>query len=259
MTGSKVLKLGLIAAVVAAAASAGILASTAFAQGPGVGVSSGTAEPGGEGTVTVTASEIAAPGLAAWTLSVAYPDSAVATLGSDIFDSDNDTVADSPCAPGVYDTADAEWDIPGTNLCNPEYDSDLDTVPDSIRIAGASPFGETGDTVLATINFLCADTEATADLVLTVQTFADSGPAPTPPADISVTPTDGTFACAVQPTATGTTAAAATATIGQISGTGTGDPMDSESNLGWVIAALAGAGLAAFAGLGALRLRSRRA
>ena len=227
-------------AVLAAAASAGILASTAFAQGPGVGVSSGTAEPGGEGTVTISASEIADPGLGAWTLTLIYDLAIVSVVNCEA----------------------AEV---GINQCGPDYDSDADTVPDSLRLAGVDAEGVTGDFVLATVTFQCVDptTEVSSDLTLVADTFANSGPAPTPWADINPTVNSGTFACTVQPTATNTVAAAtasasATATVGGGPASGSG-PTGSESNLGWVIAALAGTGLAAFAGLGALRLRSRRA
>jgi hypothetical protein len=177
--------------IAAAAAGATVVVSAAMAQEPAVGVTDGTAAPGGQGTVTIFASDVGKPGLGAWTLTLIYDPAVLAGVACEAADV-------------------------GLNQCGPNYDSDLDTTPDAVRLAGADTNGVTGDFALATVTFECLDPTAEVDAALTLEaeTFANSGPPPTPPADINPTVTGGTFSCAVPPaTPTGTAAPTVIATI----------------------------------------------
>lgn len=126
-------------------------------------------------------------------------------------------------------------------VCNPEFGDGV------IRITGASATGLDGDTVLGTITFDCADDEAESDLTLTLQVVADATIGD--PQDVDAAISEGTFSCAVA-------VAEPTATVGGIVNVGTGTGSDS-GNLGWIIGALAAAGLAAMLGAGAVRIRRR--
>jgi hypothetical protein len=219
--------MGAIAAAAAGlAVGAALLASAVFAQATGgVEISDGSAEPGQSGDVTVSSTDVTDPGLGAWTLDVTY---------------DPDVISPINCEPAQG------------GVCNPNFDSD------TVRLTGASANGLDDSTDLGTITFECADAEAESALDLEAEVFADATIGD--PQDIDVTPGDGTFTCAVA-TPVPTTGPAATATTAGPSGivsTGTGGS-DSSDSFGWVIAGLAGAGLAAIAGVGALRVRSRRA
>jgi hypothetical protein len=127
-------------------------------------------------------------------------------------------------------------------VCNPEFGDGV------VRITGASATGLDGDTVLGTITFACEDAEAESDLTLTLQVVADATVGD--PQDVDAAISDGTFTCA-EPTVE-----EPTSTIAGPPNVGTGTGSDS-GNLGWIIGALAAAGLAAMVGAGAVSLRRR--
>jgi hypothetical protein len=146
----------------------------------------------------------------------------------------------------TYDTAVAtasDCEAESGSVCNPEF------AEDTVRVTGASATGLDEESVLAAITFTCADEEADTDLTISLSVFADATVGD--PQDISgdVTVTDGSISCAEPAPAVPTNTPV-------IAGTGTGGPSDSGS-FSWVIAALAGAGIAALAGFGALRMRTR--
>jgi hypothetical protein len=127
-------------------------------------------------------------------------------------------------------------------VCNPEYADGV------VRITGASASGLEGDTVLGTITFECGDAEGDSALGLSLEVVADATIGD--PQDVAATASEGTFSCAE---------AEPTPTVG-VTGpppTGTGTGSSDSSNLGWIIGALAAAGLAAMLGVGAVRARRR--
>jgi hypothetical protein len=145
-----------------------------------------------------------------------------------------------------YDTSvatatDCEGD--SGSVCNPEF------AEDTVRVTGASVTGLDEESVLAAITFTCEDAEDSTDLTIAISVFADATVGD--PQDISAdtTVSDGSITCAepevVPPTNTPV-----------IVPSGNGGPTDAGS-FSWVIAALAGAGVAALAGFGALRMRTR--
>jgi hypothetical protein len=165
MKGLKRLGLG-AAALGVALTIAGFVAGSVLAVGGSITMGSGSAEPGGSGTVDLTA-DVGAPGLGAWTVDISYDSSVV-------------TVAD--CAPAQG------------GVCNPAY------ATDTIRITGASASGLRGETVLGTITFDCGDEAGTSPLTMALDVFADAtigDPTDISPADVN----DGEFACEVAPTA----------------------------------------------------------
>lgn len=143
--------------------------------------------------------------------------------------------------PSVVSVADCSPEEGG--VCNPAY------TDDTVRVTGASATGLVGDTTLATITFECGDAEGESDLSISINVLADATIGA--PADIDATTSDGSITCAeptpVPPTAT-------LAPRPPIVGTGGSDG----GGLGWLIAALAGAGAVALVGVVALRLRPRR-
>ncbi len=164
MKGIRMLRLSLLGvAAVAALLGALFLAGAASAQGgDAVGVSSGSAGAGDEGDVTVAATDIAEPGLGAWTLDITY---------------DNSLISAVDCVPEQG------------GVCNPNF------ADDTVRITGASAGGLEGDSTLGTITFECGNDGGTSDLDLSIFTFADATiGGPLPIADVTVG--DGTFTCA---------------------------------------------------------------
>lgn len=223
------------------ALGAGLLATAqTSAQDEMVSISRVTAAPGAQATVGLEALDFDPPGLGAWEIDIFY-DSTVVT-----------PVACSPLAGSV---------------CN------LDFGPEQIRVAGATASGLVGDTTLASITFRCGASEGASALALAVPVLADATTGD--PQTVRPILRNGSVSCAEAPgpqptprteraTATPREAEeepAATATAGpagiKLPPTGTGSA-GGESALGWLIAGLAGAGLAGMLGLGALRLRARR-
>lgn len=216
------MKLGLLATGAVAALVAGLLLVAQVQAISGtVGISSGEAAPGGSATVEVSSNVPGPLGLGAWTLDISFD-------------------------PTVASVSDCEPEEGG--VCNPDFADDGTTV----RITGASANGLEGDTLLGTITFDCADAEGETDLTIAVSVFSDATIGA--PAPIDETVSNGTLTCA-EPEPTVVVAGSPTA----LPPTGSyGTTSDSDGSLGWVIAGLAGAGLAAIAGFGALRLRTRR-
>jgi hypothetical protein len=231
MKGLKTVRFGLAGTLAAALVALGafLLVSQASAVSGTLMISSPSIAPGGQGTAELTAN-VPSPGLGAWTVDITY-DPTKTTIVS--------------CAPAQG------------GVCNPAF------AATKVRITGASASGLMGATSLGTITLKAAGSAGncttTAPLTLTTNVFADATVGA--PADITITggPTPGTITCAaaVVPTAT-TGAAVATATKIVLVPSGTG-PSSSDSNSSWLIVVLAGAGLAALAGYGALRVRSKSA
>ena len=211
------MKLGLLATAAVLALVGGLMVAQVSAQEPSLSVGDGEAAPGDDVTVQVIAN--VPDGLGAWTLDISYD-------------------------PDVATAIDCEGD--SGSVCNPDY---LDA-GDTVRVTGAS-LGLDEESVLADITFTCADAEGETDLTIAVSVFQDAGvgDASQP---IDITPSNGSISCAKP-----VVVVAGTATALPPTGQGYGSTSDSDSGLGWLIAALAGAGVAGIAAFGALRLRSR--
>lgn len=230
-------KNGIVGGLIAAAAvvlvlGAGLLAASQASAASGtVSVDSITVAPGEEGSVDVAALGVTSPGLGAWEMDVTYDPTVVSVVS---------------CSPQAG------------SLCNANFASN------KVRIVGASASGLLGNTTLASITFEC-DTEDSSTLSLDVEVLADATLGEPEPISYSlqngavtcssveppVIPPSPTVPAGEEPTATDVTPAG-------LPDSGTGGGSDSGS-LGWLIGITAGAALAAIAGFGALRLRSRRA
>lgn len=217
MSGLKGLKVGVIAiAALAAIVSGLVFAAQVSGQDDTVSIGDGTAAPGESGTVDLEALGIGDPGLGAWTIDITY-DTAVVSVDD--------------CAPAAG------------GVCNPAFGED------TIRVTGASATGLEGDTSLATITFTCADEEASTDLTISINVFADATIGD--PQDIDATISDGSFTCEVPAPADPTATVVAVPDVGDGTGTSGG------SSLLWVVALLAAIGAAGVLGFGALRVRAR--
>ncbi len=227
MRGIKVATLGLAGATIVVALVA-VLMTSVSAASHRIDVHDGTAAPGEEVSVDVGAHGIT-EGLGSWGLNVLYDDSVVSVAS---------------CS--------------GISVCNPDFTTD-DGDP-AVRVVGADPNGLVGDTVLATITFLC-DSEGTSALTLDVGLLADATIGD--PQDITgiTAVSGGTITCEE--------AMAPEPTDEPMDGDGDGDEPDlpatgisgstgGGNGLGWLFAGLAATGLAAIAGFGALRLSARR-
>lgn len=204
--------LGIRAAAIAvvAAGAAVLIAGQAIAQGPSVSVSDGAGGLGDRVTVELTAAEIEAPGLAAWSIDISY---------------DPDILAAVACTPSAST---------GTQVCNEAFSDS------SMRLAGASAAGLTGDPELASARFECI-AAGTSAIEVDLVTFADGTLGDPQPIDASVN--NGEIRCA---------GAAGLPDSGQGAGSDS-----SNAGLFWVIAALSVAGLAfVFAGQGVRRMRA---
>ena len=223
-------RFGIAGAIVAALAlvAGAILVSQAAAASGSIVVSDANITPnGGTGDVTVVGN-VGDPGLGAWTVDISW-DTSVLSVAS--------------CAGHV------------AGFCNDEFS------PGTLRTNGAIAAGLTGDVVLATITFECLGGPDThSPITISVNTFADATPGgPLPVAPLTETP--GEVWCMDAPPTDTAGPAGPTATTGPPPAPGlpsTGTGTDSSSSLGWLIAAVAGAGLAAIVGFGALRVRTRQ-
>jgi hypothetical protein len=199
------------AAIVAIAAGAAVLiAGQALAQGPSVSATDGSGGIGDRVDVELSASEIEAPGLAAWSIDISY---------------DPDILEAVSCTPSANT---------GTQVCNEAFSDS------SMRLAGASATGLTGDPELATARFECI-AAGTSPIEIGLVTFADGTLGDPQPIDASVN--NGEIRCA---------GAAGLPDSGQGAGSDGGN-----AGLFWVIAALAVAGMAFL--MGAQGLRRMRA
>lgn len=143
---------------------------------------------------------------------------------------DSDVVSVGSCSPAQG------------GVCNPNF------AAETVRITGASASGLVGDTTLGTITFRCGSDEGDSPLGLSVEVFADATIGA--PADIDETVSEGSITCETP------APAAPTATPIVLPPTGSGST-GSGSDLSWLIAALAGAGVVALAGYSVLRVRTR--
>lgn len=223
---------GVIGAVAIALLAGFVLVMQAWASSGTLAIGDGSAEPGGTGTVDLTAN-VDDEGLGAWTVDIVYDPTVV-------------TAVEDGC------TAHA------AGVCNPNYDPDNLGLGDTVRLTGAVAAGLDGDAVLGTIEFLCADDEGSTDLTIVVNVFADATIGD--PQDIERTVTDGSFTCEVEPTPEPTDEVEATATteVTDLGDVGGGGSISSGTSIGWVILALAAIGVAGIVGFGALRVRETR-
>lgn len=234
MKGIKSMKLGLLATGAVAALVAGlVLVAQVQAIAGTAKISSATAAPGGSATVELRSNVPGPLGLGAWTIDITYDPAVASVSGCDA----------------------------GANVCNGAYPQTIAQAGDppwstgTVRMTGGNANGLEGDSLLGSITFLCANAEDVSALTITVSVFSDSTVGSPQPIDETVT--NGTLTCAVPPTPGATVAAAGSPTA--LPPTGSyGTTSDSDGSMGWIIAGLAGAGLAAIAGFGALRLRTRR-
>lgn len=222
---------GLGFAIVAAALLALLVTSQASAGGQNIVISRATVEPGESATVNLTAENINSPGLGAWEIGIVYDPSVVSAVS---------------CSPQ------------NGSVCNANFASN------QVRVTGASASGLVGDSTLASVTFRCASDTDTTALTLSVPVVADAtvgGPLP-----IDTTEINGSIACTDSPFQApppgptprpGEPAAAPTAVPPSgLPITGTGGDANGGS-LGWLIASLAAAGLAATAGVSLLAIRRR--
>jgi hypothetical protein len=158
-------KLGLTGAVAAALLLVGgvLIATQVSAISGELSIGSASIEPGGSGTVDLTANVTAAPGLGAWTVDITYD-------------------------PDVVTPTDCEAEEGG--VCNPAFADNV------IRVTGAVASGIDEEVVLATITFECGEDEGSSDLSLSAEVFADATIGD--PQDIDGTLNDGSIDCETQ-------------------------------------------------------------
>ncbi len=226
MEGSKWIGSGLIAAV--AIALSLVFASAASAQAPTISVDSPSIDVGAQGTATVQAVDIAAPGLGGWTVDVTYDPAVVSVvLGS--------------CT-GM--------------ICNESF------APNMVRVVGFNATGAVGTTTLAAISFQCGASVGSSALTLTAVEFIDAtigNPQP-----IAATVASGSVTCATPaPSAPPAPApvlpeaeAPAAPAVALPAGGGL-PPASGGDAFPWVYL-LMGAGALALLGSGALALRGRQ-
>ena len=159
MIRSRTLRLGLASAVVGVLLAAGLMLSQVSAQDEAVSIGRATVSAEGQGSVTLEALNIAAPGLGAWTIDIIYNPGVVTPLA---------------CSPHP------------SSFCNPSF------AADTVRVIGASGNGLAGDTTLATITFRC-ESEGVSALTLSVRVLADATPGDLQ--DISANTENGNIAC----------------------------------------------------------------
>ena len=141
-------------------------------------------------------------------------------------------------------------------------DCTVDVVADNtVRFVGfVVGDGLVGDTLLGSITFQC-DAEGESALTIDTGTLDLNDATLGDPAPIGGTVSDGSINCNEDGEPTDTPDGDATAEPTEVGPPETGSgPLGEGSNgvSGWLIAALAGAGFAALAGFGALRLRTRQ-
>ena len=121
MIRSRTLGLGLASAVVGVLLAAGLMLSQVSAQDEAVSIGRATASAEGQGSVTLEALNIAAPGLGAWTIDIIYHPGDVTPLA---------------CSPHPR------------SCCHPSF------AADTVRVIGASGNGLAGATAVAPITVL---------------------------------------------------------------------------------------------------------
>ena len=221
----------LLAAGAAAAAAlvAGLLAANSVLGASGtLHVTSATVVIGEQVTVSVIAN-VEEPGLGQWVLDIRYDPMALNAISCEEH-------SGSVCG----------LDFGGTG--------------DLVRVAGASAAGHVGEVTILTITFECKG-PGISSLDLVISEFADA--TDDDPQDIDLTVSSGAIACveeaepaaATEPlvtaVATSTEVATATAPAPVLPDTG-GGPTGSDA-IGWLVIALAAAGLAVIAGFAGWR------
>jgi hypothetical protein len=204
----------------AAAGAALLFAVATFSvsaqNSPTVSVGSAAVAPGANGTVSVQSQNMPAPGLGAWAMNIVYNPSIV-------------QLASGGCAP-----------LNGS-VCNPNFSSN------TIRITGAVAHGLVGDATLANLTFHCSTT-GTSPLTLTTDTLADATLGG--PRDIAAMTVNGSINCTDAPLTSTSVApttsvvATPTVTVVRAANAGFGPGGDGPSALLWIVAAMAGAGVA---------------
>src|SRR3990172_968472 len=164
-TGNLWMALRLAATAALAAGAMLVITAQAAAQGPSAAVGDASAAPGETVTVELGASDIATPGLAAWSIDISYDPAVVEILS---------------CNP-VADT--------GSQVCNPDF------TDDSMRLAGASANGLEGDSTLAELTVKCI-AAGTSDIEIGLVTFADATLGAPAPIDAEVD--NGEITCAAE-------------------------------------------------------------
>ena len=154
-------KLFVVLVVAALFIVAALVSRAASAQGPTVGTTNATAQPGAQGIAQLYAQDFSAPGLGAWTIDIAY---------------DPDVITVTGCAP-----------VEGSGACNPRYSEGI------VRSAGADAFGLEGDSVLVEIQFTCADDEGGTTLEVRPRDVSDATVGGPLLLDVEVS--DGSVAC----------------------------------------------------------------
>ena len=236
MNGIKRLTLGLVAAaVLAVVLIGGIFSATGVSAGgtPTVTIGSLDMDVGEKQSVDLSALNIDAPGLGAWSITVDY---------------DTGVISVTDCTPT------------GTGFCN-------NNTPGTAIVVGANPNGQEGDSVLATLNIMCGSSPGTTALTITVTTLSDATLGD--PQPITHTVSNGSVTCSVPPTDVPPTEvpptdvppteppdSTAAPTIAPPD-TGVGGSAGGGSST-WLIATLAAIAVAAAAGFGALKLSARR-
>jgi hypothetical protein len=198
-----------------------VLWAQVSAQAPSISVDNVSVAPGEEATVNISSS--VPGGLGAWTLDITYDPEVVTPTGCDGGDENS--------------------------VCNENF------ADDAVRITGASATGTDDDTVLGSITFAFVEDDcdgASSDLSVSISVLAD--PTIGDPQDISADAdvSDGSVTCEI-PAEESPTVLPTLPPTGAFDGASGGS-----DDLGWVLAALAMAGVAAVAGLGALRMRNNQ-
>jgi len=147
-----------------------LIASQAFAADPWVSIGDGATDTGAKVSVNLTASDIGDPGLGAWSIDIMY---------------DPDVVTAVDCENGPDQIA----------VCNPDYRDD------TVRVAGASAGGITGDIQLAEITFRCGDSVGDTALTIDLPDFSDATPGDLQTIDAATN--NGSISCGVALPATG--------------------------------------------------------
>jgi hypothetical protein len=177
-----------------------------------ISVGAATVAVGGEGTVSLQALNMTAPGLGAWSMNIVYNPAIVQLVAPP-----NGCVAQSG------------------SVCNPAF------AANTIRVTGAAASGLLGNTPLAIFTFSCTSV-GTSALTVTVDTLADATPGN--PRDIVAATSNGSVSCLTAPTPAPPTTNPATPAVSGAVNAGFGPGGSGPSVIVWLVAGLAGAGLA---------------
>jgi hypothetical protein len=135
----------LVSVAVAGAFGVGLLASQALGAGPTLSVPDVSQNLSERVTVNFRASDFGEPGLGAWTIDLVYDSTQVTAIS---------------CSSAA-----------NLSVCNADYSDH------SVRLAGASAQGLTGDFAIASIVFECRDRAGMSPLTITPKDIYDATPA----------------------------------------------------------------------------------